>query len=127
MPPLNTIVGWTSITAGFAAGMLLGLGFHRENWLGGYLSFSRQLLRLGHIAMISLGMINVLYGMTVASLSMTPDRITLTKWGFIVGNITMPLTCGLVAFRPAGRMLFAIPVAALLTAGITLCIAMVSP
>ena len=41
-------------------GAVLGLRFHRDDFLGGYGSFRRRIVRLGHIAMAALGMINVL-------------------------------------------------------------------
>ena len=36
--------------AGVLSGMAMGLFFHQDGWLGGYGSFRRRLLRLGHIA-----------------------------------------------------------------------------
>ncbi len=36
---LNLFLAWLWILLGFVSGMVLGLFFHRENWLGGYGSF----------------------------------------------------------------------------------------
>ncbi len=46
---------------------MIGLGFHREEFLGGYGSFRRRLLRLGHIALAALGSLNVLSGLSPVS------------------------------------------------------------
>ena len=45
--PLNFVAGWWLILAAFVSGTLIGLGFHREDFLGGYDSFRRRLVRLG--------------------------------------------------------------------------------
>ena len=65
-PPhvLNWQFGWGLALSAFVTGALLGLCFHREDFLGGYDSFRRRLLRLGHIAQAALGMMNVLYGLS---------------------------------------------------------------
>jgi hypothetical protein len=105
-------VGWSLIIAGFAGGALLGAGFHRDDFLGGYGSWRRRLLRLGHIACVALGMLNLLYAATV-------PRAPLAGAGALLlaaGGVAMPLTCLLVAFVPRLRGLFAIPVALLLAA-----------
>jgi hypothetical protein len=52
--PLNLVAGWTGFIGGAVSGALIGLFFHKENWLGGYSSFPRRLVRLGHIAFFSL-------------------------------------------------------------------------
>lgn len=61
---LNRQAGWSLILCGFVSGSLLGLGFHRAEFLGGYGSFRRRLLRLGHIALVALGMLNVLFSVS---------------------------------------------------------------
>src|SRR5262245_23719460 len=62
--PLNWYAGWGLLLAAFATGALAGLGFHREDFLGGYGSFRRRLLRLGHIALAALGMLNLIYALS---------------------------------------------------------------
>ncbi|MCS7166565.1 MAG: hypothetical protein RMI91_13430 [Gemmatales bacterium] len=57
----NRFTGWLLIAVGFATGVGLGLGFRREDFLCGYSSLRRRLLRLGHIACVALGMNNVLF------------------------------------------------------------------
>ena len=113
---LNFIVGWVCFLLGAIAGALIGLGFHREDWLGGYQSFRRRMLRLGHIAFFGLGFINVLFALSVNSpLAPHPHFDDLASPLLAGGALTMPLVCFLSAWKPAFRHTFFIPV--LLTTG----------
>jgi hypothetical protein len=113
--PLNWQAGWLLVLAAFATGALIGLAFHREDFLGGYSSFRRRLLRLGHIALAALGMMNVLF-----SLSPWPPAGTwpghAASMCFVAGGITMPAACFLTAWRTPFRHVFPIPVIALVLA-----------
>jgi hypothetical protein len=40
---VNLLAGWTSVLLGFVAGAVPGLYFWRDEWLGGYGSWRRQL------------------------------------------------------------------------------------
>ena len=42
---LNLIAGWLGMLAGVLSGAILGLFFHREDWMGGYGSYRRRLAR----------------------------------------------------------------------------------
>src|SRR5206468_12363049 len=53
-PQLNLLAAWSGILLGFISGLVFGLFFHREGWLGGYSSFKRRLYRLGHISFFGL-------------------------------------------------------------------------
>lgn len=99
---MNWLIGWWLILAGFASGALIGLGFHREEFLGGYGSFRRRLLRLGHIACAALGMLNLI----VAVSPVTSPLLA-------VGGVLMPVVCFLTAWKEKCRHLFAVPVMAL--------------
>jgi len=114
------LTGWSGVLAGFAGGAALGLGFHGERFLGGYASWSRRLLRLGHIACIALGVLQMLVALSpAASASGTLATACVLLW--VIGSITMPLTCALAAWRPVLRHAFAVPVVSLVcAAGITL-------
>jgi hypothetical protein len=111
----NFHAGWLMILAAFLSGGLIGLGFHRETFLGGYASFRRRLLRLGHIALAALGMMNVLYALSPLP---APGRWNAAPAGllWIAGGIAMPAVCFLTAWRPAFRRLFILPVSALIGA-----------
>lgn len=88
---LNFSAGWWLILAAFATGAGIGLGFRREDFLGGYGSFRRRLARLGHIALAALGGLNVLYGLAPVPVGATPG------WFLLAGGIAMPAVCFLSA------------------------------
>jgi len=108
----NWYFGWWLILSAFVTGAWIGLSFHRHDFLGGYGSFRRRLVRLGHIAQAALGMLNVLYG-----LSPWPGaadwHAAAASACFIAGGVSMPLVCFLSAWKEACRHLFFIPVACL--------------
>src|SRR5437867_13417647 len=107
--PINWFAGWGMILAGFLTGAALGMCFYREDFLGGYASFRRRILRLGHIALAALGMINILY--SLSPLASEPSLGTrVASFGFIIGGITMPAVCFLTSWRAGFRRLFFIPV-----------------
>jgi hypothetical protein len=116
---INWYFGWAMILSAFVTGAIIGLFFYREDFLGGYNAFRRRILRLGHIALAALGMINILFSVSVAS-GESSWRLSLASIGFIVGGLTMPAVCFLSAWRPGFRHLFFIPVAALVIAAIQL-------
>jgi hypothetical protein len=114
---MNWHVGWGMILAAFLSGAALGVFFHREDFLGGYASFRRRNLRLGHIALAALGMMNVLYSLSpVAAEPLVRARIA--SIAFVVGGVSMPMVCFLTAWRVGCRRLFFIPVAALVIAAL---------
>jgi len=112
---LNFTAGWYLILAAFATGAGIGLGFHREDFLGGYGSFRRRLARLGHISLAALGGLNVLYGLAPVPVGAMPG------WFLLAGGIAMPVVCFLSAWKAVFRHLFFIPVV-LLVSGVGLVI-----
>jgi hypothetical protein len=120
MHGINFIAGWWLILTAFVTGAVLGLGFHREDYLGGYGSFRRRLTRLGHIALAALGGLNVLYGICPVPASAIPGGLLLA------GAIAMPLVCFLSAWKEPLRHLFFVPVVLLLSA-VSLIIYQVTP
>lgn len=107
--------GWFLILGGLASGLFLGLGFHLDGFLGGYTALRRRLVRLGHIALVALGALNVLWALSAPALGTGPLAARL----FLAGSLCMPLTCFLVAWRPRLRLSFALP-ALLLCAAVSL-------
>ena len=115
-PRINLDAGWIGILLGFVAGAVPGLFFWRENWLGGYGSWRRRLVRLAHISFFGLGFINIAFALTSA------------QWGFgeagypcalaspllVIGAAAMPAVCYLAAWKQPLRHLFPIPVVSLL-------------
>src|SRR5436190_21495737 len=109
----NLAMGWLWILMGFASGALMGLKFHQPDWLGGYTSHKRRLYRLGHISFFGLGLVNFLFAFTFPPPSIT-NAIHWASVLFIIGAITMPICCGVVAHRPGLHLSFSVPVMALL-------------
>lgn len=105
MNSLNWLVGWSLILAGFVVGAVIGLFFHRDDFAGGYHSWRRRLLRLGHIACVALGVVNLV----IAVAGQT------SVW-FMAGGIAMPVICFLAGWRKVCRHLFFVPVMCLVVA-----------
>lgn len=112
----HLLTGWLSMIAGALSGAAIGLFFHREDWLGGYGSFRRRMLRLGHIAFFGLGILNVLFALSINARPLA-SHLALASTGFWLAALTMPACCFLTAWRASLRHVFPVPVMAL-TAGI---------
>jgi hypothetical protein len=110
----NLLVGWSSMIAGALSGAAIGLRFHEEAWMGGYASFRRRMVRLGHIAFFGLGIINVLFAVTLAVMPVAPLFALIGSIGFTIAVATMSACCFLTAWRPSFKALFPIPVAGVL-------------
>jgi hypothetical protein len=109
----NEVFGWIWICLGVASGAVIGLRFQDEGFLGGYAARARRLVRLGHISFFGLGILNLLFAASAARAGVGGGAIGVASWGFIVGGVTMPLCCGLVAWRKGLSPLFAVPVLSL--------------
>lgn len=117
---LNWTVGWVLVLAGFGVGALLGLSFHRDDFWGGYASFRRRIVRLGHIALEALGMLNLVFALSPWPPPGTPLAAAASTC-FVVGGAAMPAVCFLTGWRKPFRHLFFVPVLALVAAvGLTL-------
>ena len=111
---LHILVGWIAMLSGAASGAVLGLFFDRDGWAGGYASFRRRMLRLGHISFFGIGFLNLLFGLTLTAVAMPPTHGRIASAGFLVAVITMPACCFLAAWKKQLRHLFPIPVIAVL-------------
>jgi hypothetical protein len=114
---INLLAAWVGILLGFLSGLALGLFFHREDWLGGYGSFTRRLYRLAHISFFGLGAVNLFFYFTAR---MFPGNalIPLASSAFLAGAITMPVCCIIMAHFPNTHSLFALPVLSLVAGGV---------
>jgi hypothetical protein len=112
----NLVLAWIWILLGFISGMLLGLRFHQENWLGGYAAPRRRMYRLAHISFFGLGATNLLFYLTVQSVA-PGGHLHTASWLFAVGAVSMPLCCVLMAHFPRVQGVFAVPVISLIAAG----------
>jgi len=111
--PLNWYVGWWLILAAFITGAGIGLFFHREDFWGGYASFRRRLVRLGHIALAALGGLNVLFSVATPAASKSTQAASLL---LLIGAVSMGPVCFLTGWRQSFRRLFFIPVTSLTAA-----------
>jgi hypothetical protein len=107
---VNICAAWLGILFGLLSGVALGLFFHRENWLGGYNSWPRRLLRLGHISFFGIALLNFAFVATANYLRIPAATLTVPSLLFVLAQITMPLVCFASAFERRFRHLFFIPV-----------------
>jgi len=114
----NLFLAWLWILLGFVSGMTLGMFFHHENWLGGYGSFKRRMYRLAHISFFGLGAVNLLFWLTMQIIDAREPLADLASSAFIIGTITMPLCCMVMAQFPKAHLIFAIPVLSLIAGGV---------
>jgi hypothetical protein len=106
----NILVGWCGMLLGATLGMAFGLRAESRQWAGGYDSFRRQALRLGHIAAFALGIINVLYGQSADRLAVLPVwAMRVGPIAMIAGGLLMPAVCLAAAWQRRWRLLFPIP------------------
>jgi hypothetical protein len=115
---VNGALGWITITIGLIWGASMGSGFKDEQWLGGYASRERRLLRLGHISLVMLGVLNILFALCVAELALATGLVAVASWALVVGAVTMPICCALAAWRRVFQPLFVIPVLSLISGGL---------
>ena len=111
--------GWALVLCGFVSGALLGLGFHRADFWGGYGSFRRRLTRLGHIAFVALGVLNLLFALSPWPAAAS-SAASVAASGFAIGGFAMPLVCFLTAWKERFRHLFFIPVLSLVIGAATI-------
>ena len=111
--PLNWFVGWSMVLAAFLTGAAIGTRFHQSYFLGGYDSFSRRVIRLGHVALAALGMLNILFALSPLSTNAVTQAASVC---FVAGGVLMPAICFLTGWRERFRSLFFLPVIALVLA-----------
>ena len=104
---MNLIAGWIGIVLGCLSGAVLGLFFHRENWLGGYASWPRRMLRLGHISLIAIGLLNMAFTITFMATAVTTPALAPKL--FAASLAAMPAVCFLAAAWKPFQALFPIP------------------
>ena len=111
----HVTAAWIGIAFGLLSGTAQGLAFHRDGWLGGYASWPRRMLRLGHISFFGIAFLNLAYAQTIFVSG--PDvASTPASWSLLCGAVAMPAVCYLAAWRKDFRHLFFIPVVSLLSA-----------
>lgn len=122
-PSVNLYAAWIAILVGFITGAGVGMFFHREDWLGGYGTWKRRLLRLGHISFFGLAFVNLAFVFTVGELSLCGPLVNWAAALFLLGLLTMPAVCFASAFRAGARYCFVVPVGSLIAAATLVLIA----
>ena len=111
---INFYAAWIGIALGFVAGAIIGIFFHDDYWAGGYVSWQRRMIRLGHISFFGLAFINLSFALSVKVYSIYfGDQ--LISYLFIIGAVSMPIVCFLSAYKKNFRHLFFIPVVSLVS------------
>ncbi len=112
---LNEIGGWLFVLAGLLMGLVMGVKFQREEWLGGYSAFPRRMVRLAHVALVALGMLNIQYAQSSARLNLDSHLATVASLAFIAAAVLMPACCLWMATRRKHFEIFAAPIVCLAT------------
>jgi len=115
---INIHAAWIGFLAGCLAGVVPGMFFSKRDWLGGYTSWPRRMIRLAHIAFFGIGLLNLSFALTARTLDLDTGLRPVSVL-LIVGAAAMPAVCYLSAWKPAFRHLFFIP-AVSVTAGMAL-------
>ncbi len=105
---INIQIAWLGFLLGCISGAILGMFFYNSNWLGGYNSWQRRLMRLAHISFFGIGLINLFFALTAKALNIE-SGLQATSTLLVIGAITMPTTCYLSAWKPIFRHIFFIP------------------
>ena len=117
----NRVVAWGSLTVGVGVGLIMGMWSFdgpapTPGWLGEYGDTPRRLARLGHIAFIGLGILNLLLIRELPSLPLgfRVKRIACNSMNF--GNIFLPLTLFAAALVHPAKYLMSFPAVAVFVA-----------
>jgi hypothetical protein len=111
----QAVFGWASILGGVLLGLFMGIKFQREDWLGGYNAFPRRMVRLAHVALVALGMLNVLFALSLPQLNLNPALATVAAGLLMAAAVLMPACCLWVAWRRRAFQVFAAPIVCLVT------------
>lgn len=110
---LNILAAWLGILCGVLSGIVPGLLFHHDGWLGGYGSWRRRLMRLGHVSFFGIAFLNLAFAWTVGRPGWHPPS-PVPSMALAAAQVLMPLVCFLAAWRQPMRHLFFLPVGCVL-------------
>ena len=110
---------WLLMLGGVISGACIGLFFHHSEWLGGYNSFPRRLLRLGPISFCGLLFVNEIFVFPSRCPPFPPLAAQIASTALISGSLLMPICCFLTAYNQRCRFLFSLPTTAVAIAIIT--------
>ena len=119
------IFAWSWIAIGLTSGTIIGLKFANPDWLGGYGSWQRRMIRLGHIAFLGTALLNIAMVLTAIQIELSPvPKVAAIL--LLIGAISMPTVCFLSAWHKPLRHLFFIPVIGLLGGAIDFVVQLLS-
>lgn len=124
MIELNGLAIWIGLFLGMLSGAVTGLFFDREGWLGGYGSWPRRLVRLGHISFFGLALVNLIFVLSAQAAENRLLHPEVPSLLFLTGAITMPAVCFLSAWKPWFKNFFFVPVGSLLAGALWMAAAM---
>jgi len=118
---MNRTIGWWSLVAGVATGLVMGLWSFDgplgvPAWLGEYGDTSRRLARLGHIAFVGLGMINILLARELPRSALAAGQRRVAAAAMNLGNLLLPTLLLVSAAYPPAKYAMAIPASAVFAA-----------
>jgi hypothetical protein len=110
----NRAVGWICMAVGIAGGLVLGLWSFDgpapvPDWIGDYASTSRRMIRLAHIALMALGIINILLARELPDLVLGPGTRHAVSLTMNIGNVFLPATLVAGALYTPLKYLMAVP------------------
>ncbi|MCP5536081.1 MAG: hypothetical protein H7A51_07565 [Akkermansiaceae bacterium] len=103
-------VGWLGMLMGVISGAIIGLQFHKKDWLGGYSARPRRFVRLGHISFFGIGLLNLFYGLSLPSMGVSSVAAMWGAYLLLGALVSMPACCFLTAWKMPFRHLFPVPV-----------------
>ncbi len=112
---INIQVAWVAFVMGCVSGAVPGLFFYDREWLGGYSSWRRRMIRLGHISFFGIGLLNLSLALTAIALGVE-SGLRIPSGLLVVGAVAMPMVCYLSAWRPVFRNFFFVPAMSVTTA-----------
>ena len=122
---MNRTIGWASLAAGVATGLVMGLWsfdgpLPSPAWLGEYSDTPRRLARLGHNAFFGLGILNILLSRELVESSLREKGRRIASLSMNVGNVLLPISLFVAAIWPPAKYAMAIPATSVFVA---LCLA----
>jgi len=118
---MNRSIGWTSMAVGVATGLVMGLWSFDgplpvPAWLGDYGDTPRRLARLGHIAFLGLGILNLLLTHELPRSTLGGTGKTVAATSMNIGNVGLPLGLFAAAAWAPAKYALAIPATAVFVA-----------
>jgi hypothetical protein len=105
----NEILGWASVLGALIMGVYMGVKFQREDWLGGYGTLPRRMVRLAHVALAALGILNIEVGHTLRQIALPAVLARSASSAFIASAISMPACCLWIASGRRHFSFFVLP------------------